>query len=246
MKNECCFCSKKFTRKSYYDKHVLICEIINKTSKQRKLEIEEYEETPNISKLYEIIIELSDKYNKLKNKVDKLSNFIYIKKNINIIQLLNNTYKSCEPFEKWIYNIKVERKHLEYIFNYDFVYASLQLFKEFFDNINKDNIPIRSYEQKDNVLYIYSINNSWCEMTQIQFDKIIDFISKQFLHEFVLWQNENKHLMYDDNYAITYMKNVKKINGGNYTTEQLYNKIHKELYKNIKSNINIIHYDIVT
>ena len=83
-------------------------------------------------------------------------------------------------------------------------------------------------------------------MTQQQFDKMMDFISKQFIHEFVLWQNENKHRMEDDNYAMTYMKNIRKMNGGNNTTtEQLYRKIHRELYKNTKTSLNLNHYDVV-
>jgi predicted 2-oxoglutarate/Fe(II)-dependent dioxygenase YbiX len=44
--------------------------------------------------------------------------------------------------------------------------------------------------------------------------------------------------MEDDNYAMIYVTNVKKINGGNIaTTEQLYKKMHRELYKQLKYNL---------
>ena len=266
-KRECNFCSKKFTRKIYYDRHILICELLSKSQKERKLEVEECEDTPTVHKLYEIIMEMSVKYKKLEEKVEELSKYVDSKKKkINVINWLNTTYKNCEVFDKWIHKIKVERKHLELIFSHDFIYGSLQIIKDFVSTIDEEHMPIRSYDQKDNVLYVFdkvtdecadanananantdTDSTTWREIKQLQFDKMMDFISKQILHEFVLWQNENKHRMEDDNYAMIYMTNVKKINGGNNsTTEQLYKKIHRELYKSLKYNLkNVIQYEIV-
>jgi len=235
-KNECSFCSKKFTRKTYYEKHLLFCELMSKSNKERKLEVEEYEDTPTVRKLYEIILEMSFKYKKMEEKVEELSKFIDSKKKkINIVEWLNTTYKMCEPFDIWMNKINVERKHLESIFNDDFVSGSFLIIK---DNMSSDeqHMQVRSYEQKDNALFIFN-DGVWSEMKMEQFDKMMDFISKQIIHEFVVWQNENKHRMEDDSYALTYMKNIKKINGGNNTTEQLYRKIHREVYKYLKSNI---------
>ena len=243
IKNECRFCSKAFTRKSYYDRHMLICELFNKSKQERKLEVEEDKDTPTVRKLYEIIMEMSVKYKKMEEKVEELSKYVDTKKKkINIIEWLNTTYTSCEPFDEWMKKIKVERKHLETIFSDDYVYGALHVFKD-----HENIIHIKSYDQKDNIFYIFTNThaNTWCEMTQQQFDKMMDFISKQFIHEFVLWQNENKHRMEDDNYAMTYMKNIRKMNGGNNTTEQLYRKIHRELYKHMKTSLNLNQYDVV-
>jgi hypothetical protein len=240
IKNECHFCSKKFTRKIYYDRHILVCELLCKTSKERSLDAEETEDIPTIRKLYNIIMEMSIKYKKLEEKVDELSKYVDTKKKkINIIEWLNITYKTGVPFQEWMNRIKVERKHLDYIFDKDYVYGAVELLSEF---IERGGCGILCFEQKENIFYIFDgADNKWTEMSYSHFDKMIDFISKQFLHEFVLWQNENKHRMEDDNYSIVYMKNIKKINGGNNTTsEQLYRKIYRELYKEIKKNINNI------
>jgi hypothetical protein len=253
IKNECNFCSKKFTRKIYYDRHILVCELLCKTSKERKLDVEETEDIPTVRKLYNIIMEMSIKYKKLEEKVDELSKYVDTKKKkINIIEWLNITYKTTEPFQQWMTRIKVERKHLDYIFDKDYVYGAVELLREFIErgresgrecerDSDREEEPLRCFEQKENIFYIVDTENKWTEMSYSQFDKMIDFISKQFLHEFVLWQNENKHRMEDDNYSILYMKNIKKINGGNNTTsEQLYRKIYRELYKELKKNINKI------
>jgi len=230
------------------------------------LELEECENTPTIDKLYKIIMEMSIKQQKLEEKVEELSKYVDTKKKkINILEWLNITYTTCVPFDKWMTTIKVERKHLENVFNHDFVYGSIELLNEFIvkgasasdsssmanssasdSSSSSSSSSIRAYDQKENILYIVGADdNTWCEMSQSQSKKLFDYISKQFLHEFVTWQNENKHRMEDDNYAMTYMKNIKKINGGNYTTEELYRKIQRQLYKSLKTNLrNIIQYDI--
>ena len=243
---ECCFCSKKFTRKTYYDRHTLICELLSKSKKERNVEMEEHKDTPTVRKLYEIIMEMSIKYKKMEEKLEELSKYVDTKKKkINIIEWLNTTCKSSDPcksspFELWMKKIKVERKHLESIFSHDYVYGALHILKDF------NNEHIRCYDQKDDTLFIFTNETNetatatWSEMKPQQFDKMMDFISKQFLHEFVLWQNENKHRMEDDNYAMTYMINIKKMNGGNNTTtEQLYRKIHREVYKQMKTSLTI-------
>ena len=238
---ECCFCSKKFTRKTYYDRHILICELLSKSKKERNVEMEEHKDTPTVRKLYEIIMEMSIKYKKMEEKLEELSKYVDTKKKkINIIEWLNTTCKSSAPFELWMKKIKVERKHLESIFSHDYVYGALHILKDF------NNEHIRCYDQKDDTLFIFTNETNetatatWSEMKPQQFDKMMDFISKQFLHEFVLWQNENKHRMEDDNYAMTYMINIKKMNGGNNTTtEQLYRKIHREVYKQMKTSLTI-------
>ena len=234
---ECCFCSKKFTRKTYYDRHILICELLSKSKKERNVEMEEHKDTPTVRKLYEIIMEMSIKYKKMEEKLEELSKYVDTKKKkINIIEWLNTTCKTSAPFELWMKKIKVERKHLESIFSHDYVYGALHILKDF------NNEHIRCYDQKDDTLFIFTneVATTWSEMKPQQFDKMMDFISKQFIHEFVLWQNENKHRMEDDNYAMTYMTNIKKMNGGNNTTtEQLYRKIHREVYKQMKTSLTI-------
>jgi hypothetical protein len=233
----CSICSKKFTRKTFYDRHVLVCELISKSQKKRKIETEERNDIPSPEKMYEILLEMTVKYKKMEEKVERLSTMLEAKnKKINILDWLNTTYTSCEPFDSWVKKIVMERKHLEYIFNNDFVCGMTLIYKELLSDVNKEKDPIKSFEQKDNTLIVFN-GKEWEYMGAVQFEKMTDVIYKQVFHEFVLWQNENKHRMYDDDYAITYMKNLKKINGGNTSTEQLYAKIHRELYKHLKTNI---------
>jgi hypothetical protein len=309
IKSKCGYCSKSFTRKSYYDRHVLVCELLIKSTKERNLDTEEKQDTPTVRKLYEIIMEMSLKYQKMEKKVEELSKYIDNKKRkLNIVDWLNSNYKNAgERFDIWYKTIKVERKHLETIFTRDYVNGIFHVLKDYLDIYIKNDdkeIPIRAYDEKDNILYIrirghpvnpeagtteaereagtsvrgHPVNPEaaskavqgtseavtseavtseatreaaseagtseavtseadtihWQEMKKETFNKMVYFIHRQMHHEFVVWQNENTHRINDDAYVLSYALNIKKFIGGNSTTEQLYGKIHRELYKYLK------------
>jgi hypothetical protein len=302
IKNKCGYCSKSFTRKSYYDRHVLVCELLIKSTKERNLATEENQDTPTVRKLYEIIMEMTLKYQKMEKKVEELSKYIENKKRkLNIVDWLNANYKNVgERFDIWYKTIKVERKHLETIFTRDYVNGVLHVLKDHLETYIKNGemeIPIRAYDEKDNILYIrgealalpHPVNPEaaseaerasvadtseaerasvadtsvadtseadtseadtseadtseaareadtihWQEMKKETFNKMVYFIHRQLHHEFVVWQNENTHRINDDAYVLSYALNIKKFIGGNSTNDQLYGKIHRELYKYLK------------
>jgi hypothetical protein len=297
IKNKCGYCSKSFTRKSYYDRHVLVCELLIKSTKERNLATEENQDTPTVRKLYEIIMEMTLKYQKMEKKVEELSKYIENKKRkLNIVDWLNANYKNVgERFDIWYKTIKVERKHLETIFTRDYVNGVLHVLKDHLETYIKNGemeIPIRAYDEKDNILYVrirgealealalpalphpvnpeaaseaerasvrgHPVNPEaaskavqgtseatretaseadtihWQEMKKETFNKMVYFIHRQLHHEFVVWQNENTHRINDDAYVLSYALNIKKFIGGNSTNDQLYGKIHRELYKYLK------------
>jgi hypothetical protein len=83
-------------------------------------------------------------------------------------------------------------------------------------------------------------------LTDEKFQKIINIIVKQLLNEFVVWQTENASRMEQDDFAIKYSANVKKMMGGNFTREQVYAKVKIDLYKYLKVNMkNITEYHFV-
>ena len=75
----CSICSKKFTRKTFYDRHVLVCELISKSQKKRKIETEERNDIPSPEKMYEILLEMTVKYKKMEEKVERLSTMLEAK-----------------------------------------------------------------------------------------------------------------------------------------------------------------------
>ena len=71
----CDICSKKYIRKYSYDKHILLCRFEkNKNTEQQDI--------PKISneKLYLLLVELSNKYDKLQYDYDELKKYVVMKK----------------------------------------------------------------------------------------------------------------------------------------------------------------------
>ena len=75
-KFKCNYCFKEYSRKSFYNKHVLCCEILNSTKRENEITREE-EENPSISQLYTIIKELNHNYNRLKNEMEEMKRHVY-------------------------------------------------------------------------------------------------------------------------------------------------------------------------
>jgi len=260
-KYKCIFCISSFSRKSIYDKHILICELLHNSKRRIDNDNDDNDDdnddnddtsVPNIRNLYHIIMELILKNKKIEKKLEELSKVNtlvekrqVLKKKIDIIQWLNSSYTFSEPFEKWIENINVERKHLEIVFKNNLVFGFISLFKDFIpiEFNNATNIPIRSVQSKKNVLFVFKYDeskqkHSWIELSKQMFYTIMNKIYKQMYQEFVLWQNENTHLFYDNDFTIKNATNIIKINGGKNTKDQsLFNETYKQLYNLFITNI---------
>ena len=73
----------------------------------------------------------------------------------------------------------------------------------------EDNIPIRCFDQKTGVFFIYR-NDNWITMTALEFDQLLDHISKLVIQEFGIWQIENQEKILESNND-EYEENVIKI-----------------------------------
>ena len=140
-KFKCKFCDKIYNRKSSYDKHISKCEFINSELVKRETKQDEGIDISNF-KIYEVIKELMQKQAKQEKEIESLKQFINkIKKRQNIIEWLNENCKKNISFQTFVNSIILERKHLDYIFRYDFVEGLMFIFQEIFP-LNQD-IPLK-------------------------------------------------------------------------------------------------------
>ena len=57
---ECPFCCRVYKIKTYFDRHVISCKLLQKSSKERCDDEETQQDTPNIRELYDIILEMNN------------------------------------------------------------------------------------------------------------------------------------------------------------------------------------------
>jgi hypothetical protein len=237
----CATCHRIYHRKSYYSRHVLLCEIMNKSVKERQLENEERADTPSVRGLYEIVLELTKKMNAMDQRLQELAKWTDVKKRkINILDWLNANPEKIGmiggggSFETFMLQLKVTRRHLDYLFRSDYTSSILHILQENLplEDGTKANV-IKAYEQKTNILYVYT-QGQWIIATEQMFQTLLYVVDKKLLGEFIKWQTENAVNMADDDFALKYAVNVKKIMGNNLSREQIYSRVKIDLYKYLK------------
>jgi len=219
----CNYCFKEYSRKSFYNKHVLCCEIINNSKYENKM-LREEQETPSIVDLYKVIKELTYNYNNIKKDLEEIKKHVYkTKKKKYLIEWLNESSKPKENIDSYIENITI---NVSDIVSSDFDNMLNSLFTE------KTDIPICCFDQKNNCIFVYD-NETWDVCSQEKFKSIIDTINLKILRKVTDYSLNNS------NY---YCKLIKYLMNDNLD----YNKVKKKIYNILKTNItNIIEYEFV-
>lgn len=169
---ECNICSKQYIRKDAFDKHYLLCNFNFEKSRSELRYNGENLTAPNISneKIYLLLVDLSNKYNKLQADYDELKKFIITKrKKINIIDYLNSNCITCGSidFDSYIEYIISEimihgvynngqkdydNEYLNLIFENDFINGMVRILSKIIINEReKKLLPIKVFQQKDEI-----------------------------------------------------------------------------------------------
>lgn len=242
----CNYCNKNFKKTENYKKHILFCQLLHKSKKEKENEEEEFEKTPSINEIFNIVKELTIKYDKLQRDNDNLKQIINTrKKKINVIDWLNYNCKPDETFINWVSKIELRENQLEYIFDSGNIEGMLLILEDICCSNN--NIPLKCFTQKENTFYIYEKNNDKKEWKIILNEELTLFfgsLNKKILYLFKIWQEKNTEKLENDDFAIEYIQKVRKILGKGESTEVENIKLKNKLYKVLKINIKtIIEYD---
>jgi len=258
----CQICSRKYIRKYAYDKHSLLCRFENE-----KQLVDDYN-VPNISneKLYSLLVDLSNKYEKLREDYNELKKYVIIKKKkIDIIEYLNSNFiydyninfnQYIEIICKKIINIgyyevitksgeerDFSNSYLNYIFDINFINGMVKILTEIiFDDREKKNIPIKAFHQKEEIYVLITDNNEkrWIAIDYIKFKEFIICIHKKIINLFTKWQKSIEYKINDEHFNVIYIDNMKKMLGqskvGCGSHGDSYLTIKNKLYKNISEN----------
>ena len=169
---KCNICCKQYIRKDAFDKHYLLCNFNFEKSRSELRYNGENLTAPNISneKIYLLLVDLSNKYNKLQADYDELKKFVITKrKKINIIDYLNNNCITCGSidFDNYIEYIISEimihgvynngqkdydNEYLNLIFENDFINGMVRILSKIIINEReKKLLPIKVFQQKDEI-----------------------------------------------------------------------------------------------
>ena len=262
-----CVCGKKYVRKFAYNNHVLQCKLsrycmnishnnnnndINLSNNDINLSnsnINLSNSDINLSNIFKLLVNLNNKYEKLQDDYDEIKKYIvYSKNKIDIIDYLNKNY-NCNDYDfvNFIDDLIIDKTSIQKIFKLDYVDGIFNIIIDYINKIKSDglNIPIKAFDHKEGVLYIYSKQmNGWIVFDSEYYDLFIKRINKILLNLFLQWKLENESKMDDDAFSQIYVLNMKKILGSNFENKNPKIAIKNRLYKSLKSNLkNIVVYE---
>jgi len=237
--SQCCIhCGKSYKKRTNLDKHVILCELLNKTKK--KLVIEDEEDIPSQRKLYEILLELGNKFNRLEEKVDELNKWVVKKKKkINVIDWLNTNITPKIKFDSLIEKIVMSDDDVKYLFENSFADTLNHIFSRNIYNLSESEYPIFAFVQKTNIFYIYENEEAgWVELSREFLIKFLNKVHMKLFRVFSQHKKDNADKICDDeSFSILCDKTSLKLMNTDFRQESILGKIRANMYSRMKTDM---------
>lgn len=235
----CIYCGKSYVKKTSLDKHTIICELLN-DSKNLKYNLEEENDIPSQKKMYQILLELGNKFNRLEEKVDELNKWVIKKKKkINVIEWLNTNIKPEIKFENLIEKIIITDDDVKYLFDNSFFDTLNNIFSRNIYNITENEYPIFAFIQKPNVFYIYDDEQlGWTELNKDKFIRFLNRVHMKLLRVYGEHKKENKDKIRDDeSFSVLCDKTTVKMMNIDFRQDIVLSKVRSNMYLKMKSDM---------
>ena len=237
----CTSCTKTYTYKHNYERHVVCCEFFNKTLLQHQHEIDAVESTPDINSLYHLVKELAVRVTKVEKENAQLKQQLSKRCKINIMEWLNKLPTDRQPtqlFSDWVRNSVLTNVHLQLdcVYSNDLVSGIISTLKTALSETHGE-IPIKAFETRANTFYAYDKgadgSPTWTLLTPAVFDIQLRMVCKQFVVDFKnYWYDKNEDkIREDEKWTNMYVDYYQRILGGSrITTEGICQKVRQQLY----------------
>ena len=245
---QCCvYCGKSYKKITNLNKHVVVCDLIQKSKRRAltgsglRIEEDEEEPLPSQRKMFEMLMELGQKYSRLEEKVDEINKWVVKKKKkINVLEWLNANITPTITFENIIDKITVNEKDIEMLINNTFYDVLNEIFGRTIYNFNEHDNPIFAFINKSNMFYIYNANKVWDKMSTEIFIKFLNRVHMKIFKAFNEWKsiklNDTKNNS-SDAFAISCNKTMVKIVSVECNNESVVSKVQSSMFSRMKTDM---------
>ena len=237
---QCCIhCGKSYKKRTNLENHLVICELLQK-SKKKQLHVEDEEEQiPTQRKMFQMLIELGQKYNKLEEKVEEMNKWIVKKKKkINILEWLNTNITPSINFDNIIDKIIISEEDIKCLLNCPFNDVLNEVFVRTIYNFDENENPIFAFVQKTNMFYIYNSDNTWIELSRERLIKFLNKVHMKIFEKFYNWKLTKKDLIKsDDHFATNCDTALIKLTSIDFKQETILSKIKSLMYSKMKTDM---------
>ena len=234
----CNHCGKIYTKKSSMEKHLLLCNIIHQTKREKKIQEQESNDTPTTKQLLEIINTLVKKCDKLEAEVKDIQRHLSNKnKKINVLNILKEKPIPSFYFNKLIDSFDINQTYIEFLIKNTLCKTIEEIFKDVFDN--SIIYPIACFSHRKNMFYIYEEDTqSWREMQENEFLSFMNSLQRKIMIEFNEWKKINiEKIKNSDEFSEIYNQNIVKLMVSFKENDVLLKKIKANLFNLIKQDM---------
>ena len=235
---QCCkHCGKSYKKRENLDKHIVLCDLLNK-SKQRLTEEEEDDFViPNTKHMFQMLLELGKKYNSLEEKMNEMTKWVSKKKKkINVIDWLNTNLKQNLVFDNLIFSIAVTTENAVSILENSFYDVLNNIFSSTL--FIMENKPIFAFSQRANNIYIY-LSEGWIIASKEKLMWFFNKIHMKLTDVFYSWRKvkilelgSNK-----DKFETACDKAIVKLMSIDFRVENIFSRTKNVLFNGIKTDM---------
>ena len=258
----CCVnCGKNYKKRVNLDKHSVLCDLLQRSKTRQntnpvleQLLKEDDEPMPSQRKMFQMLIELGERYNRLEEKVDELNKWVVRKKKtINVVEWLNANLNPTIEFETMIEKIVITEEDIKNLLEKSFYDALNDIFSRTIYNLSDSENPLFAFVQKQNVFYIYdntttnSNNNSndnhnnikcWTALSKERLTKFLTKVHMKIVKAFYDWKNLKKNEI-TNNETVSSLcdKTILKLLSVEFKEENIYSKVRNMMYSRMKKDM---------
>jgi hypothetical protein len=249
---QCCIhCGKGYKIRTNLEKHVNLCELVYKGKKSGG-RVDDDDELPSQRKMFQMLLELGQKYNNLEEKVDEINKWVVKKKKkINVVEWLNANMVPNFVFETLHEKITIIDSDIQFLLENTFLDTVNEIFTRTLYNIEGESeikIPMFAFVQKANIFYIFdkniinkdvdNDNAIWMELTRDKLMKFLMRVQMKISKAFCEWKkkkvDKNRD---DDHFAILCDKTIVKIMGTEFNQDATFGKMKAIMYNKMKADM---------
>lgn len=239
---QCCVnCGKSYVKRVNLNKHLAICDLIQRSRERaRNIEDDAEEDIPSPSKMFQMLIELSQKYTRLEEKVDEVNKWVVKKKKkINVLEWLNSNVTPNIVFGEIEERVVVLETDIKLILEQNFYDILNTVFSRSIYNFDSEGgNPIFAFVQKPNMFYIYNNNKEWVDMPKEMLIKFLNRVHMKVIKVFVEWKRQKtSDIKSDDSFATLCDKTLVKLMSIEFTNDATLSRIKSAMYAKMKTDM---------
>lgn len=245
---QCCVhCGKSYKIRANLDKHFIICQLLQVSKKKSQSLDEDLDEPlPSQHKMFEMLIELGQKYSRLEAKVEEMNKWVSKKKKkINGLDWLNDNIQPNIHFDAMIDAIIIKEEEVMHLLSNSFYDTLNEVFSRTIYNFSETDNPIVAFAQKQNMFYIYDSTNVWIELTRERLIKFLNKIHMKIFKQYYEWKKTvAKNIKTDDNIASLCDKTLIKITSVEFNEDTILSKVRSVMFNKMKKDMkSLVEYD---